>query len=265
MPGRGDGEAADLSAALRKRIEGEVRFDAGSRALYATDLSIYRQPPIGVVIPRSVDDVIATVEECRTHGAPILGRGCGTSLAGQTCNVAVVIDFSKYLNRLLALDPQPKIAQVEPGIIRDDLDGAAEKYQLTFGPDPATHQYCTVGGMIGNNSCGVHSVMAGKTVDNIEELDILTYDGCRMRVGRTSEEDLARMIAGGGQRGVIYRKLRDLRDRYAALVRERYPRIPRRVSGYNSINCCRKTGSTWPALWSGQKVRASSFLARPRA
>src|SRR5579883_1052403 len=227
------GETADLAAALRKRIEGEVRFDPGSRALYATDLSIYRQPPIGVVIPRSIDDVIATVEECRSRGVPILGRGCGTSLAGQTCNVAVVIDFSKYLNRLLSLDPEAKIARVEPGIIRDDLNDAAEKHQLTFGPDPATHQYCTVGGMIGNNSCGVHSVMAGKTVDNIEELDILTYEGCRMRVGRTSDEELSRIIAEGGQRGIIYRKLRDLRDRYAALVRERYPRIPRRVSGYN--------------------------------
>ena len=177
--------------------------------------------------------MIATVEECRNRGVPILGRGCGTSLAGQTCNVAVVIDFSKYLNRLLWLDPHRKLAQVEPGIIRDDLNNAAEKHQLTFGPDPATHMYCTMGGMIGNNSCGVHSVMAGKTVDNIEELDILTYDGCRMRVGRTSDDELDRIIASGGQRGVIYHKLRDIRDRYATLVRERYPRIPRSVSGYN--------------------------------
>ncbi len=228
-----DTRAVELSAALRKRIDGEVRFDTGSRALYATDLSIYRKPPIGVVIPKSIDDVVATVEECRNRDVPILGRGCGTSLAGQTCNIAVVIDFSKYLNRILSLDVEAKIEQVEPGVIRDDLDNAAEQHHLTFAPDPATHQYCTVGGMIGNNSCGVHSVMAGKTVDNIEELEILTYDGCRMRVGRTSDAELARIISAGGQRGVIYRKLRDLRDRYAALVRERYPRIPRRVSGYN--------------------------------
>jgi len=227
------GAAAGLSAVLRKRVEGEVRFDAGSCALYATDLSIYRQPPIGVVIPKSIDDVVATVEECRNRGVPILGRGCGTSLAGQACNVAVVIDFSKYLNRLVSLDAQGKTAHVEPGIIRDDLDRAAEQRGLTFAPDPATHQYCTVGGMIGNNACGVHSVMAGKTADNVEELDILTYDGCRMRVGRTSDEELDRIIAGGGPRGIIYRKLRDLRDRYAVLIRERYPRIPRRVSGYN--------------------------------
>lgn len=226
-------QTADLAAALKKRIAGEVRFDAGSRALYATDLSIYRQPPIGVVIPRTIDDVIITVNECRQRGIPILSRGCGTSLAGQTCNVAVVIDFSKYLNRLVDVDPDGKSARVEPGIIRDDLDHAARSHKLTFAPDPATHQYCTIGGMIGNNSCGVHSVMGGKTVDNVEELDILTYDGVRMRAGATSDMELERAIAAGGPEGVIYRKLRDLRDRYATTVRERYPRIPRRVSGYN--------------------------------
>ncbi|HJT86702.1 MAG TPA: FAD-binding oxidoreductase, partial [Bryobacteraceae bacterium] len=225
--------ATDLAAVLRKRLAGEVRFDAGSRALYATDLSIYRHVPVGVVIPRGMEDVIATVEECRARGVPILGRGCGTSLAGQTCNVAVVIDFSKYLNRLITLDPEGKTAVVEPGIIRDDLNRAAERHHLTFAPDPATHQYCTVGGMVGNNSCGVHSVMGGKTVENIEELEILTYDGLRMRVGRTSDAELERILREGGRRGEIYRRLRDLRDRYAALVRERYPRIPRRVSGYN--------------------------------
>src|SRR5579859_5112414 len=226
-------QAADLAAALKKRLSGEVRFDAGSRALYATDLSIYRQPPIGVVIPRTIDDVTITVDECRQRGIPILGRGCGTSLAGQTCNVAVVLDFSKYVNRLLALDPEGKSARVEPGLIRDDLDHAARPYHLTFVPDPATHRYCTLGGMIGNNSCGAHSVMGGKTVDNIEELEILTYDGLRMRVGPTNDTELERIISEGGAKGVIYRKLRDLRDRYAGLVRERYPRIPRRVSGYN--------------------------------
>ena len=227
------GSSADLAAALRKRLRGEVRFDPGARALYATDLSIYRQVPIGVVIPRRIDDAIVTVEECRRRGVPILGRGCGTSLAGQCCNVAVVIDFSKFLHRLLWLDPERKLAHVEPGIIYDDLNDAAEHHHLTFAPDPATHQYCTLGGMIGNNSCGVHSVMGGRTVDNVEELDILTYDGLRMRVGPTSDADLERIISEGGRRGEIYRKLRDLRDRYANLVRERYPQIPRRVSGYN--------------------------------
>jgi len=226
-------QARSLGAALSRRIQGEVRFDDGSRALYASDLSMYRQPPIGVVIPRTIEDVMRTIEICRQHQVPILGRGCGTSLAGQCCNVAVVIDFSKYLNKLLELNSRHKYAWVEPGLIDDDLRDAAEKYHLTLAPDPATHEYCTLGGMIGNNSCGVHSVMGGKTVDNVEELDILTYDGVRMTVGPTSESELETIIRKGGRKGDIYAKLKSIRDRYAALIRERYPNIPRRVSGYN--------------------------------
>jgi FAD/FMN-containing dehydrogenase/Fe-S oxidoreductase len=240
--GGGSPDGADREAAgalgledeLREDgIRGEVRFDRGSRALYATDYSIYRQVPIGVVIPRDADDIVKTVAACRRHGAPILGRGCGTSPNGQCCNVAVVMDFSKYMRQIVELDPEKKVARVEPGVICDQLRDAAEEYDLTFGPDPATHAFCTLGGMIGNNSCGNYSVMAGQTVDNIEELEILTYDGLRMRVGPTSEEDLERIIREGGRRGEIYRKLRDLRDKYADLVRERYPDIPRRCSGYN--------------------------------
>lgn len=228
-----DKQARDLAAELRRKIRGEVRFDDGARALYATDLSIYRQVPIGVVIPRDVSDVEETVAACRKHDVPVLGRGCGTSLAGQTCNVAVVIDFSKYMHRQLMLDARKKLARVEPGIIRDDLNDAAEKHHLTFAPDPATHKYCTVGGMIGNNSCGVHSVMGGRTSDNVEELDVLTYDGLRLKVGRTSDAEIERAIRGGGREGEIYAKLKALRDKYASEIRQRYPQIPRRVSGYN--------------------------------
>src|SRR5579884_3693109 len=226
-------DADALADELRQQLHGEVRFDEGSRALYATDSSNYRQVPIGVVIPKGVDDVIRTVEACRKYGAPLLSRGCGTSLAGQCCNVAVIIDWSKYMNRVLEIDPQRKLARVQPGTILDDLRDAAEKYQLTFGPDPATHTHCTLGGMIGNDSCGTHSVMAGKTVDNIEELDILTYDGLRMRVGKTSDEELERIIREGGRRGEIYARLKAIRDKYGDLIRERFPKIPRRVSGYN--------------------------------
>jgi FAD/FMN-containing dehydrogenase/Fe-S oxidoreductase len=226
-------DARSLAHDLRANIAGEVRFDAGSRALYAADASHYRQAPIGVVIPRSVEDVVAAVALCRHYDAPILSRGGGTSLAGQGCNVAVVIDFSKYLNQILALDPQQRIARVQPGLILDDLRHAAEQHHLTFGPDPATHDRCTLGGMIGNDSCGVHSVMAGKTVDNIEEMEILTYDGLRLRVGATSDADLARIIAEGGRRGEVYQRLRDLRDASAEMVRQQFPHIPRRVSGYN--------------------------------
>ena len=226
-------DAAALAAALERELRGEVRFDNGSRALYATDASNYRQVPIGVVVPRDADDVIATVALARKFGAPILARGGGTSLAGQCCNVAVVMDFSKYMNHIVELNVKEKFARVQPGIILDDLRSEAEKQQLTFGPDPATHTHCTIGGMIGNNSCGVHALMAGKTVDNIDELEILTYDGHRMRVGPTSDPELARIIGEGGRRGEIYRRLRGIRDKYADQIRARYPKIPRRVSGYN--------------------------------
>ena len=226
-------DANGLASALRRRVSGEVCFDDGSRALYATDGSNYRQIPIGVVLPRSVDDVVATISLAREYGAPILCRGGGTSLAGQCCNVAVVLDFTKYMDAILEIDPERRIARVQPGVVLDRLRNAAEKHHLTFGPDPATHDRCTLGGMIGNNSCGVHSVMAGKTDDNIEELEILTYDGLRMKVGQTSDAELEKIIGEGGRRGEIYAGLKRLRDTYSGLIQKLYPNIPRRVSGYN--------------------------------
>ncbi len=226
-------DADGLAAALRRQISGEVRFDNSSRALYATDASNYRQVPIGVVIPRNADDVIAAVAIARQFGAPILSRGGGTSLAGQCCNVAVVLDFSKYMSEILEVDPVRRQAVVQPGVVLDKLRNAAEKHKLTFAPDPATHDRCTLGGMIGNNSCGVHSVMAGKTDDNIESLEVLTYDGVQMEVGATSEPQVESLIRSGGRVGEIYGGLKTLRDKYAQLIRERYPDIPRRVSGYN--------------------------------
>ena len=225
--------AGDLARDLAREIEGEVRFDAGSRALYSTDGSNYRKVPVGVVIPKSIDDVVTTVALCRRYHAPILARGGGTSLAGQCCNAAVVMDFTKYLNRLIDIAPGEKRARVQPGIVLDTLRNEAHRYGLTFGPDPATHNHNTLGGMIGNNSCGAHSVMAGKTEENIEELEILTYDGLRMRVGATNEDELEQIIQAGGRRGEIYAGLKALRDRYAREIRRRFPKIPRRVSGYN--------------------------------
>jgi FAD/FMN-containing dehydrogenase/Fe-S oxidoreductase len=222
-----------LEAALRAALKGEVRFDNGARAAYASDASNYRQVPIGVVLPRSTDDIVAAVAACREHQAPILARGGGTSLCGQTVNVAVVIDSSKYLDRVLELDVASRTARVEPGVVCDALRASAEFHGLTFAPDPATHSRCTLGGMIGNNSCGPHSVMAGKTVENIEALEVLTYDGARFWCGPTSELELDAIIRRGGRQGEIYAKLRSLRDRYADLIRGRFPKIKRRVSGYN--------------------------------
>ena len=222
-----------LEEKLRQVVRGEVRFDQASRALYATDASNYRQVPIGLVLPLDEADVAATVAACRELGAPVLSRGGGTSLSGQCCNVAVVMDFSKYMHSILELDPARKYARVQPGIVLDRLRDAAEVHDLTFAPDPATHSRCTLGGMIGNNSCGVHALMGGKTVDNIEALDILLYDGTRLTVGPTTESELQTIIAGGGRRGQIYAGLARIRDTYSELIRQRFPQIPRRVSGYN--------------------------------
>ena len=231
---RGDElDVARLESELRQRVRGEVRFDAGSRALYAADASNYRQVPIGVVIPRDVDDVIATVAVCHAHGAPLLSRGGGTSLCGQCCNVAVVIDFSKYLNRVLEIDPVNRTARVQPGCVLDDLRDAAKQHGLTFAPDPATHNHNTLGGMIGNNSCGPHSVMGGETEANVIELDILTYDGLRMTVGRTDAGTFDDMCKAGGRKAEIAQRLKALVTKHADAIRAKFPPIPRRVSGYN--------------------------------
>jgi FAD/FMN-containing dehydrogenase/Fe-S oxidoreductase len=226
-------QAVELERDLKQAIRGEVRFDRGSRALYAADGSNYRQIPIGLVVPRDGEDVIAAMAVCRQHGAPVLARGAGTSLAGQCCNVAVVLDFTKYMNRIIEIDPSRRFARVEPGVVLDSLRNAAEAHHLTFGPDPSTHNRCTIGGMIGNNSCGTHSLLAGKTVDNVEELRILLYDGTRLTVGATSDRELDAITAQGGRRGEVYADLRKIRDRYADQIRTRFPKIPRRVSGYN--------------------------------
>ena len=190
----------ELEAKLRQVVRGEVRFDPGSRALYATDASNYRQLPIGIVLPRDADDAIATVAACREFGAAVLSRGGGTSIPGQCCNVAVILDFSKYMRRIVSMDYEGRRARVEPGIVLDALRAEAERGQLTFAPDPATHSRCTIGGMIGNNSCGVHALMGGKTVDNIESLDVLSlrrhaHDAGSDERGRELEATIAAAAA----------------------------------------------------------------------
>lgn len=233
-------DISSLENSLRTSLKGEVRFDNGSRAAYATDGSNYRQVPIGVVLPKTEEDIIRTVAICRDHGVPILSRGGGTSLAGQCCNVAVVMDMSKYYNQVLEVDAEKRLVKVQPGIVLDAMKKVTEESSgLTFGPDPATHSHCTIGGMMGNNSCGTHSVMAAnfgpgaRVSDNTERLTLLTYDGEIMEVGPTSEEDLESIIRAGGRKGEIYGRLREIRDKYADLIRKKFPQIPRRVSGYN--------------------------------
>jgi FAD/FMN-containing dehydrogenase/Fe-S oxidoreductase len=226
-------EHRELESLLKKSLRGEVHFDRGSRALYAADASNYRQLPIGIIFPRDAADVEAALAACRATGAAVLPRGGGTSLAGQCVNVAVVFDYSRFMHTLDSLDPESKIARVEPGIVLDRLRDAAEEHHLTYGPDPATHSRCTLGGMIGNNSCGVHGLLAGKVVDNVESLDVVLYDGTRLTVGATSPEQIDSLVRAGGRAGEIYSGLSRIRDQYSDLIRKKFPRIPRRVSGYN--------------------------------
>lgn len=222
-----------LEADLAARVDGEVRFDAGSRAAYSTDASIYRQVPIGVVVPRTVEAAADAIAVCRRHGAPVLSRGGGTSLSGQCCNVAVVIDWTKYCNRVVSVDPDRRVAVVEPGIALDDLNRRLAPHGLMVGPQPSTHASCTIGGMIGNNSCGATAQAYGKMADSVRRLEILTYDGLRAWVGEVDDGEYQRVLSDGGRQADLYRALRDLRDRNLALIRTRYPDIPRRVSGYN--------------------------------
>ena len=253
-----------LAAGMRRSIRGEVRFDAGSRALYATDASNYRQVPIGVVIPRDAEDVMNALALCREHDVPVLGRGGGTSLAGQCCNVAVVFDFSKYMHRVLEIAPGARRARVQPGAPLDALRAATAPHGLTFGPDPATHQYCTLGGMIGNNSCGVHSVLAAfrgpgpTTADSVESLDVVTYDGIRMRVGATSDADFAAMTSRGGREAVVHQKLREFRDRYADRIRRESRTLRAASRATTCPRSCRRTASTSRARSRAAKARSQS-------
>jgi len=228
-----DVDVAALEADLRNAVDGEIRFDPGSRAAYSTDGSNFRQVPIGVVVPRTVEAAVTTVAVCRSHGAPVLSRGGGTSLAGQCTNTGVVIDWSKYCNRLVSVDPDNRRCVVEPGIVLDELNRRLAPHGLRYGPEPATHPNCTLGGMIGNNSCGATAQRTGKVVDNTLGLEVLCYDGTRFWCGPTSNDDLVSVVSEGGRRAEIYEQLRRLADVYGDEIRRRYPDIPRRVSGYN--------------------------------
>ncbi len=223
-----------LKLELARQVEGEVRFDVGTRAAYATDASNYRQVPVGVVIPRNEGDVIAALSIACENSMPILARGGGTSLAGQACNAALVLDFSKYMNRVIAIDADKRVAQVEPGVVQSHLNSALAPHGLFFAPDPSTKDRCTIGGMIGNNSCGAHSAAYGKTVDNVEALEAILYDGTHLSLtGSIDDAQLDAAIARGGREGELYSRLRELRDQTADSVRQHFPKLPRRVSGYN--------------------------------
>ncbi|MFF4271076.1 FAD-binding and (Fe-S)-binding domain-containing protein [Streptomyces sp. NPDC001536] len=208
----------DLEADLRKAVRGDVGFDVTSRALTTMDASNYRRVPLGVVAPRDAEDVAAVLEVCRERGVPVVARGGGTSIAGQATGTGVVLDFTRHMNRLLSLDPGSRTAVVQPGLVLDRLQEAAAPHGLRFGPDPSTHSRCTLGGMIGNNSCGSHSVAWGTTADSVRELDVVTARGRRLRLGQGW---------AGAPEG-----LRELVEGDLARLRTGFPELPRRISGY---------------------------------
>ncbi|MER7582130.1 FAD-binding and (Fe-S)-binding domain-containing protein [Kitasatospora sp. NPDC097691] len=226
----GAGLARELAAVLR----GEVRFGAAERTVYGHDASNYRQLPLGVVKPADPDDVRTTLALCREYRVPVVARGAGTSIGGQAIGPgAVVLDFRRHLGEVLEIDPQARTARVRPGTVLDDLQRAAKPYGLRFGPDPSTHSRCTIGGMIGNDSCGSHSLVWGRTADNVERLELLLADGTELTVGgRLGARERAALRALTGRPGELHRQLQEFTDRNLATIRQGMPQLPRRTSGY---------------------------------
>ena len=218
---------------LSKQVSGEVRFDKMSRVLYSTDASMYQIEPIGVVIPRDAEDVIAVVETANRHNVTVLPRGGGTSLAGQTVGQSIVIDFSKYMRNIIEVNEEEQWVRTEPGIVLDVLNHELRGTGLLFSPDPSTSNRGNIGGALGNNSCGAHSIMWGKTVDNVHEMDVVLSDGQTTRFSQLDGSALETRMRGSGLEGDIYRKLFEIGDANRDEILARYPKIQRRVSGYN--------------------------------
>ena len=224
---------SDLERELSRIVEGEVRFDAYSRLLYSTDASMYQVEPIGVVLPRTTADVQAVLELANQYHVPVLPRGGGTSLAGQTVNQAVVLDFSMFMNQVLEVNREERWARVQPGLVQDELNAHVRPMGLLFGPDTSTSNRATLGGMAGNNSAGSHSIAYGKTLDHVLELRGRLADGSTVVLRDLGPDELAAKSRLDGLEGQVYREVRRLVDQHADEIRSRYPKIMRRVSGYN--------------------------------
>ena len=226
-------EAEGLARELKKQVSGEVRFDEFSRVLYSTDASIYQMMPVGVVVPRNTDDVLAVVDLAKREQIALLPRGGGTSLSGQAVNHAIVIDFSKYMSRVLEVDPEEGWARVEPGIVLESLNRQLSDHRLHFAPDPTTANRSTIGGAIGNNSCGTHSILYGKTLDQVMELRVVLSDGSQAHLRTLSPDGLEARLAGESFESEVHREALRIARENRAEIKARYPRIMRRVSGYN--------------------------------
>jgi FAD/FMN-containing dehydrogenase/Fe-S oxidoreductase len=227
-----DPGSPELAAALGRALRGEVRFDAWTRQLFSRDASMYAIEPLGVVFPRDADDVAAAVWVAAEFGAPVLPRGAGTSLAGQTVGRAVVLDLSRHLRSILELDPERRCARVQPGVVQEDLNRAAAEFGLAFGPDTSTANRATLGGMIGNNSAGSHSVRYGMTIDHVLGLEVVLADASRARLEPIGAQELARRAGRPGLDGAIHRELPGLVQRYRDAIATGFPAYWRRAGGY---------------------------------
>ncbi|MBI4640757.1 MAG: FAD-binding oxidoreductase, partial [Candidatus Tectomicrobia bacterium] len=218
---------------LRERISGEVRFDKASKILYSTDASIYQIEPIGVVIPKRREDVVETIKIANRHKVPVLPRGGGTSLGGQTVGEAIIIDMSKYLNKIIEINQEEQWVRAEPGIVLDELNAQLRPYGLLFAPDVSTSTHANIGGMIGNNSAGSRSLVYGKTVDHIKELRVVLSNGEETTFREINLEEAFSKGQGNDFESRIYREIRRIASANKEEILKRYPKINRRVSGYN--------------------------------
>jgi len=223
----------DLKNELTQRLSGEVRFDDVSKMLYRTDASIYEIEPLGLIVPKDAADVVQTVELASRHKVPILPRGGGTSLAGQSVGAALHIDMSKYMNGILELNQEEKWVRVQPGVVLDELNAYLKPYDLLFGPDVATSSRANIGGMIGNNSCGAHSLIYGKTIDHVLELKVVLADGSETVLGPVDENEYQKKAAQNDLEGEVYREVRRIVGENTDEIKQRFPKVMRRVSGYN--------------------------------
>ena len=224
--------AGELAAALAAEVSGEVSFDGYTRHLYSRDASMYAIEPIGVVFPRDADDVAAVVSVSAAAGVPVLPRGAGTSLAGQAVGAAVIMDFSRHMDGILDIDAEARTALVQPGVVQERLNAAAAAHGLRFGPDTSTANRATIGGMIGNNSAGSHSVLYGMTIDHVRGVDVVLSDGSRASFGPVTDEQRARLASAASLEGALYRELPRLALRYADAIATGYPRVWRQSGGY---------------------------------
>ncbi|MFQ5593056.1 MAG: FAD-binding and (Fe-S)-binding domain-containing protein [Anaerolineae bacterium] len=227
------GEVRELVHELERVVEGEVRFDRYSRVLYSTDASIYQIEPIGIVLPLHADDVIATLDVAYHHGVPLLPRGGGSSLAGQAVGHAIHIDMSKYMNHILEVDVEQGWVRVQPGVVLDQLNQHLAPHGLQFGPDPASSNRATMGGILSNNSTGAHSILYGRAVDHALEADVVLSDGTPTRVGDLNEAGVQAKMQQDGLEGTIYRAVRQLVANNTELIQNRFPKHWRRSGGYN--------------------------------